>query len=57
MKVYVDKNKFKIFNKKPKLGIKIGETKHTIRYSFTTNNSKFLQGIKAKRGNKLIYEK
>ena len=53
--VYVNAKKFKIFRKKPRNAIKIGETKSTTTFKYSTNNSRFLKGIIAKRGNVLRY--
>ena len=55
--VYVSKNKFKIFDKKPSYGKISTKNKRTTTFTFTTDNDKGLRGIYPNKGYSVNYEK
>lgn len=54
--IYFNKNKYKIFRKKPAYGVWVGETEKYKSFNYTTNNRKRLTGIIAKKGHQLRYD-
>lgn len=54
--VYVDKDKFKIFKKKPRYGKTIGRTRGVTYFTFTTDNEDNKMGVVASKGYQLRYD-
>lgn len=54
-RVYVSRSKFRIFSRKPSYGVWTNGTEGARMFNFTTNNPRYLTGIVAKKGYKLVY--